>query len=345
MSVRFTFAPFTLAVLVAAPMVAHAQSTVTVYGIIDATVRHAGNAASGGGSVWSVGDGAYTGSRLGFKGTEDLGGGMKAFFSLEQGLDPSTGTLQQTTATPNYGQAAAPSGRAWGRESLVGLSQKELGTLTLGRQYTFAHQLSGRFQPQPNPNQDSLSAFSTHHVSRQDNMAKYTLDLGSFNVGISKTFGEGTNGASWGLAGSYTSGPVDVVAYASNMDSFNGAETRKIRGLGGNYAVTSELKAFVGGMTRSHRVSKQENKVWTVGANYTVGQMVYTISYVQDKQSEVNAGKRTVAYIGADYLLSKRTDIYAEIDNNKLSGAYPLPSFMGTRASATGASVGMRHRF
>jgi predicted porin len=52
-----------------------------------------------------------------------------------------------------------------------------------------------------------------------------------------------------------------------------------------------------------------------------------------------------MGYVGLDYLFSKRTDLYAEVDNNRLSGAYPLPAFMGTRASATSFSVGLRHRF
>jgi predicted porin len=341
--------PFTLAALCAATATltgaAHAQSSVTVYGILDVTVRYADNAAAGGASLKTVGDGAYTGSRLGFRGTEDLGGGLKAFFNIEQGIDPSSGTLQQATTTANYGQGLAPNGRAWGRASLVGLSTP-FGTLALGRQYTLAHDMSGRFQPQSNPNQDSLSVFSGHHVSRQDNMAKYTNQFGPVGVALSATAGEGTNGKAWGVAGNYTSGPIDAVAYAQEMESFNGAETRKIYGLGGSYAVAPGLKAYLGAMQRSHDVSLQKNKVWTAGVNFNVtNELILTASYTQDKQTGANVGSRKVAFVGADYLLSKRTDLYVEIDNNKVSGAFPLPSFMGTRGSATGMSAGLRHRF
>jgi predicted porin len=333
------------ALLCAAPMAAHAQSNVTVYGIVDATVRYATNAGGGGGHLYTVGDGAYTGSRLGFRGNEDLGDGLKAFFSLEQGFDPSAGTLNQATSTPNYGQSAAPNGRMFGRESLVGLTLYKAGTVTLGRQYTLAHVLSGRFQPQSNPNQDSLSVLSGHHVARQDNMAKYMVDLGSFNVSVSKTLGEGTNGAACGVGGSYTAGPLDLVAYAQHMDSFNDAETRKIWGAGGSYAFNTSIKAFLGYMKRDHRVSLQENKVWTGGVNYGVGQFIFTASYTEDRQSGVNEGSRKVGWLGADYLLSKRTDLYVEVDNNKLTGSYPLPGFMSTRDSQTGVSAGLRHRF
>jgi predicted porin len=327
------------------PAIAIAQSNVTAYGIMDLTVRYSRNAAAGGASLKSVGDGAYTGSRLGFRGTEDLGGGMHALFNIEQGIEPSTGTLQQTTATANYGQAAAPAGRAWGRVAFVGLAAP-FGTVTLGRQYTLAHDMSGRFQPQSNPNVDALSVFSGHHVARQDNMVKYTHRLGPVGIGLTATAGERTNGSAWGASASYTAGPFDAVAYAQEMKSFNGTETRKIHGLGGSYAVTSALKAFIGTMHRSHELSQQKNKVWTAGANLKVTELlVLTASYTQDRQRGTGIGSRKVAFVGVDYLLSKRTDIYAEVDNNKLTGAYPLPAFMGTRASATGGSVGLRHRF
>lgn len=332
------------ALLTAAPF-AHAQSTVTVYGIVDASVRMASNAGSSGGRLYTLGDGAYTGSRLGFRGSEDLGGGLKAFFSLEQGFDPGTGSLSQASATPNFGQSAAPTGRAWGREALVGMTLSTFGTVTLGRQYTFAHTLSSRFQPQGNPSVDALSVFSGHHVTRQDNMAKYVVEFGPARFGASKTFGENANGASWGLAGWYLGGPFEIDAYASDMDSFNGAETRKIRGIGGTWAITPQLKGYLGFMKRSQRVSLQENKIWTAGLNYTAGAFVFTASYGQDTQSHVNPGTRKVAWAGVDYLLSKRTDVYVEIDNNRITDRYPLPAFMATRESQTGITAGLRHRF
>lgn len=98
---------------------------------------------------------------------EDLGSGLSAIFTLENGFDPATGSVQQATARANNGQGAAPEGWFFGRESWVGL-QAPLGRLSLGRQYTIAHTLSGRFQPQSNPNIGSISVFSGHHIARQD---------------------------------------------------------------------------------------------------------------------------------------------------------------------------------
>ena len=114
------------------PLCSRAESGVTIYGLLDTTVRTATHAGAGGRHLSGMNDGAFTGSRLGLRGTEDLGDGLQAFFSLEQGLDPSSGTLTQATASSNYGQSAAPAGRAFGREALVGLSAGAAGTLTLG---------------------------------------------------------------------------------------------------------------------------------------------------------------------------------------------------------------------
>ena len=76
---------------------AHAQSSVTLYGIIDAGVTYVTNAATptGHDHLFKYGDGVAQGSRWGLRGTEDLGGGLKALFVLESGFSSGDGTLQQ----------------------------------------------------------------------------------------------------------------------------------------------------------------------------------------------------------------------------------------------------------
>jgi predicted porin len=340
--------PFIPAVLCAAtllPGLACAQSSVTVYGIVDATVRHATNAGPDGSSLTSVGDGAYTGSRFGLKGSEDLGGGMKSLFLLEDGFDPSTGTTQQASSSANNGQGAAPGGRLFGREAWVGLSAQGF-TLQLGRQSTLAHQLSSRFQPQGNPNFDALSVFSPHHVSRQDNVASLAWQRGALGLYATYTASEG-NGRGRAVGASWTAGPADVVAYYQEVDNATASVTRRISAGGGSYALTSELKAFLGYMKRDDRgAGAQENDVATVALNYNLTpNLVLTASHTQDRQRGLNEGRRQTSFVGLDYVLRKRTDIYVEVDHNRLSGAYPLPTFMGTRDTQTGASLGLRHRF
>jgi predicted porin len=99
---------------------AHAQSSVTLYGLFDEGINYTNNA--GGASAVQMRSGDVTGSRFGIKGQEDLGGGYSAIFKLENGFNPNNGELQQ-------------GGRIFGRQAYVGLSSDRFGTVTLGRQY------------------------------------------------------------------------------------------------------------------------------------------------------------------------------------------------------------------
>jgi len=324
---------------------ARAEASVTVYGLLDTTLRHATNAGAGGRRLFSMNDGAFTGSRLGFRGTEELDGGMKAFFSLEQGLDPSAGTLMQATAAAHGGQSAAPAGRAFGREALVGLSAGRAGTLTLGRQYTLANAYSSRFQPNANPNQEVLALLVGHQGVRQDNMVKYTVEAGPLSAGISTTLGEGTNGSSWAVAGAVQADGLDVAAYASSMVNVETADTRRVMGLGAAFEVAHGWKAYLGTLRRRDRDSRHTNTVWVGGLTYTSGPFIYTVSAGEDCQRHVAAGARQLAWLQVDYLLSKRTDVYAVLDANRITGAYPLPAFMTRRGQQRGVQLGVRHRF
>ncbi|MEA3130978.1 MAG: hypothetical protein QOF46_2773, partial [Paraburkholderia sp.] len=108
-----------LAALGAFAGVAHAQSSVTLYGIIDEGFNI--NTNSGGKHLYNLSSGVLQGSRWGLRGTEDLGGGLKAIFVLENGFDVNNGKLGQ-------------GGLMFGRQAYVGLSS-QFGTVTLGRQY------------------------------------------------------------------------------------------------------------------------------------------------------------------------------------------------------------------
>ena len=99
---------------------AQAQTNVTIYGVIDLGLNYTNNV--GGKNDVQMESGYAQGSRLGFKGNEDLGGGLSALFQLENGFAADTGKLGQ-------------GGLMFGRQALVGLSSKTAGTVTLGRQY------------------------------------------------------------------------------------------------------------------------------------------------------------------------------------------------------------------
>ncbi|MCM3754793.1 porin, partial [Bacillus licheniformis] len=106
--------------------VAHAQSSVTLYGDLDAALLYTSrslDSATGGnaGRQFALTDTGMTPTNFGITGTEDLGGGLKAIFTLENGFNPNTGALGQGN-------------RMFGRQAFVGLESARWGTLTLGRQ-------------------------------------------------------------------------------------------------------------------------------------------------------------------------------------------------------------------
>src|SRR5471032_3461610 len=100
---------------------AHAQNSVTLYGIIDTGFTYTHNS-GGSASQFGLSSGNESGSRWGLKGSEDLGGGLKTIFQLENGFNSTTGKLGQ-------------GGREFGRQAFAGLSGTNWGTVTLGRQY------------------------------------------------------------------------------------------------------------------------------------------------------------------------------------------------------------------
>jgi predicted porin len=138
---------------------AFAQSSVTLYGVADIAYGAHKTKGTGTNSIKSSGvmDGANAGSRIGFRGTEDLGGGLSAQFVVEQGIAPTNDELFGTRSAAGGhqvdgfsagGGAAAVSGSAGAysngtnRQSYLGLSSKDLGTLRIGYQYTNVYELS-----------------------------------------------------------------------------------------------------------------------------------------------------------------------------------------------------------
>ncbi|MCM5681837.1 porin [Schlegelella sp. S2-27] len=322
---------------------------VTMYGLIDAAVRHADNVTAAGGSMTTMGDGIITGTRLGFRGREPLSRDLAVVFTMESGFDPSSGNSLQGTATADYGQVQA-NPRFWGRDLNVGLRGSAWG-LTLGRQYTLAHTLAARFQPLGNPNSLAHSLFSSHHIARQDNMLRVDTKVVGIDLSATHTFGEVSGSSAndaWAVGAGYSGGPVALGAYFQQMKNLAGTETRKVLGLGGNYRFNATVQLFAGVMRRTAEVSPQTNKAWTVGTNLQVAPNVtLSLAHYQDHQSgsAVLSGKRQVSWVHADYQLSKRSSLYAVLDRNKVGDGYALPSFMGSKGTQTGLAAGLRHRF
>lgn len=195
---------------VAAP--AFAQNSVTLYGIIDAGITYTNN--SGGHSQWQMQSGILQGSRWGLKGAEDLGGGTKAIFQLENGFNVMNGRLAQN-------------GRQFGRQAYVGLTNDSYGTLTLGRQYdpvvdmaqatTFNGQW-GAFFSHPSDIDNTDNGFRVNNAVKYVSPTFFGMKAEAMYAfgGVAGSFGQKST-IGGGL--SYTGGPLYIGAgyfYAKN---------------------------------------------------------------------------------------------------------------------------------
>jgi predicted porin len=180
----------------AAQACAAAGDSVTSYGLFHAAMRRINNASAGRGRLRTMDDGIFTGTRLGFRSRENLGGGLWALFTPKAGFDPSSGLSLQGTAAGDYGQVTAPT-RAFGRESHVGL-RTAWGGATAGCQYTVAHSIAARFQPLGNPN-SGWAAGAVYHGG--------ALALGAYVQQMKNLAGSETRKIA-GLGGNYRFAPA-----------------------------------------------------------------------------------------------------------------------------------------
>jgi outer membrane protein OmpU len=211
--VRATALPSALAAtLCVAPCLAHAQS-VTVYGALDAGITVVSN--EGGASNTKLDDSVSIGNRLGFKGVEDLGGGLKASFILENGFRVDNGALRQ-------------GGTMFGRQSLVGLSG-DWGSLSLGNQYDFIADYAAEF---------NVSAYASGYAIHQGDFDRFLLDrfknavkyssptVNGFNAGamyaMGETAGSLRTGSSWSAGAHYTSGAFTTGLAVSRLNNPSG---------------------------------------------------------------------------------------------------------------------------
>jgi predicted porin len=186
---------------------AHAQNSVTLYGVIDEGLNYTNNAGSG--PATQMAGNQWVGSRFGIKGSEDLGGGYKAIFQLENGFNPSGGTFSQ-------------GGRLFGRQAYVGFSSDRYGTLTFGRQYeptadmfsdlTPAGNWAGNLGSVPYDSDNTGWDFRVNNAVKYVSPTLYGFSVEAMYAFSNTTGGDGSHLA--GLAGQYQQGGLTAaIAY------------------------------------------------------------------------------------------------------------------------------------
>lgn len=351
---KFGCKQLAVAVVVAWCGTASAQSSVTIYGLMDAGVTYTNNTTAGGGhgSAFQFMSGSSQGDRLGFKGTEDLGGGTKTLFVLEMGYQLSNGQLAQ-------------GGRGFGRSSYVGLSGN-WGELTLGRQYDFMGWFMPAYAVGANTPAGllawSLPAYVAGGYSLDnrvwgdwvDNSVKYvspTFD--GINVGAMYGFGEVAGSTSknnmMSVVINYENGPFSASAsYYSQRNVVNDA--RKSIAAGGMAYNIGKARIF--GMVSDVRIHGGiDPRATTVdfGATYGLNSNLTVGGGYQYQRRNNGLGNASQLTASLDYQLSKRTDMYtvAAFGQDNAFGAQAVAALgaPSTSNKQLAVRVGVRHKF
>jgi predicted porin len=344
-----------LASLACIPGFAHAQSSVTLYGLIDVGVLYANN--TGGHSVWQMSSGNINGSRWGLRGTEDLGGGYGALFVIESGYNLGNGRLGQ-------------GGDLFGRQAYVGFTSKDIGSFTLGRMYDSITDYPGPFEA---ANQWS-PYFGAHPgdldnvngTNRINNAIKFkSVSFGGFTFGglysLGGVAGQSGRNQIYSVGAAYSQGPLALGVGYLNVRNPNFS-------LYGNNASSSTTATNVTNRIFSGYASAKTQQVIAAGGSYTIGAATLgaTYSYTQFRNIGAEAGVATPAanvggtanfhnaeanfkyqitpswlvaaaydytkgyglndatyhqgVLGTVYLFSKRTDVYADVMYQHASG-------------------------
>ena len=341
---------------------AWAQSNVTVYGVVDAGLSFEnGNKA---GSITKVTGGIESGSRLGFRGTEDLGGGSTALFVLESGIQADTGLSGQ-------------GGVLFGRQAFVGIGNKALGTVTLGRQYA-PHYLAAVFA---DPFVSGTSADEKNLINavanggRLDNSVKYASPVwqgfsGELVYAAGEVAGDSTAGRSLGFALAYAAGPLAVrLAY---HDKDNDTATARI-GSARNTLLAATYTFKVAKLFLAYGVNKgplsstlrnssnpygyvpapvatavtRDSADSLLGVSVPFGQHTFLASWIHKDDKEAARHDADQFGVGYRYNLSRRTDVYAIYARmfNRNGASYTLGNAADGGSGDRAVNLGIRHTF
>ncbi|MDO8252161.1 MAG: porin [Rhodoferax sp.] len=317
---------------------ASAQSSLRIYGTVDGGLRNLSNVDAAGNSKLSINsNGTYQSNRLGFDGKEDLGNGMNAHFNLESRFQLGSG--QQVGVLFN-GASYVGLGGAW-------------GSIDVGRQSTIAFKTIVAYDPFRFKYTGIATSISATTGVMDNNAIQYNGTFGPVTAravyAAGEQAGSTSNGATQGAALSYVNGPANVGAAYTQKKTAVGLETKHYT-FGGGYQFGA-LRAVAGYANQKDQAlvgADTVNKYTWAGLQYkTTPEIEIIAAYYDVKKTQAPAigilvdGKKNLFMLGATYHLSKRTNLYAEIDRSKLSGNFILL----TQTQQTGVSAGINHVF
>lgn len=321
-----------LAALCCVSGAAMAQSSVTVFGIVDLAAR----SLKGADTVKFLSNEGRSASRLGFRGVEDMGGGMKASFHIEHGLNPDSGTTDSVF---------------WQRRATVSLSG-DFGEVRLGRHKTATRTLQDDFDPFGTSGMPGLQRIMGLDRNRIDNQVGYYLpSMGGVYGNVEVSMGEGSTSNAGSGAARSVAGRLGYRAAGLNVSLAHGqygsASKLKITALGGSYAI-GDLTLM--GQHSTFKLGASTHKVSNLSASVKLGAGKLIGSY--GRAAGITNAKANLLALGYDHSLSKRTTLYttvARIDNKEAS-TFSLGGATGRAlpvagGNSSGYEFGIRHTF
>jgi len=335
-------------------------SQVSLYGILDANVQ----VLNGASTVTRVQSGGLQGSRFGVRGTEDLGGGLRAFFTLESGINLDEGTNGQNAF--------------WGRQAFVGLNTP-YGQVSLGRQYGSIYNLSSDFSQFSNTSYGASTAViggfggyepvrgsdasgaANGGPARLNNSIKYeTPDYQGFKAGALVGLGEVSGGTNEtrvvDVYGRYTKNGVDaMLSYVGDKKASLGLDVQTVSAAAA-YSFGGAYRVLGGVISVDDRgVNNLDGTGYWIGGDYRVGAHTFKTQYVESKLEHGADGKTQALGVGYQYDLSKRTALYSSLTRFKNDGAggyaaraagsLPAGLVTGSDRNVTEFVSGIRHSF
>jgi predicted porin len=359
----------------AAASIACAQSSVTLFGVVDAAVAYTTGSGAVSSSKWQVTNSSNSFSRLGFRGTEDLGGGYAAGFWLEAGLQNDTGAGYLTNANNQLSGTTGGGGLTFSRRSTVSLSGP-FGEVRLGRDYTPTFWNTALFDPFGTGGGiganhvyfASQSGLAAPTGTRTSNSIGYFLPptLGGFYGQVMYAVGENASNAVlpgplplWtqddgsyaGVRVGYLNGPFNV-AIATGKTTYATGDLR-LTNLGISYVFESLMGMKLMAEYYDESLGSIDAQGALVGLNLPIGPGEIKLSYARyerDALTIANPSKPTSAKVALGYVhnLSKRTALYATVAriSNSHGAAQALTGVITSPNSAsTGTEFGFRTAF
>jgi len=336
-----------LAVL-AASGAAMAQSSVTLFGIVDAAYGVGKGSIS---NKTQLKNSGYNSSRLGFRGVEDLGGGLKAGFHIEAGVNNDDGTGSASSAL-NQAQTAAnvgTQGLTFNRRSVVTLSGS-MGELILGRDYTpqfWSETVYDAFGT--NGVGTSISAFKggTTGVRSSNGIGWKSPSVGGVALWAQSYMGENASTAAKvgngnGFRITFDQGKFSA-AYADSSLTTGAGTTNKTSNLGASYDLG--VAKLMAQSNTTKLTGAADIKGRNIGAHVPMAGGTFRVSQAQTDQAGKIAKQTSVGFVNP---LSKRTDLYATYARVANSGGSAVAlngASTAANASSTGYEFGVKHSF